>query len=298
MKDLLQPPTTESRIGTPPGSGKSIDIVDLKQYFHIVVKRIWLVALCFVVSLAVMVIMMIRQVPVYRATSSLLLSKGLPVPARLRQEEVETLGDYIETQKRIIQSPLLAQRTTQRLGRPSGEIHKLIVKINVYQVWKTSILNISVDSLEPVIGAEYANALAEEYIAFKAEERLDTSQATVISLTQQANRIRGELDKAEARVLAFKIENKVIAIEDRGNIAAKTLARLSQQAAGYRTERMLLEAQQPLLKEADNEIVLQTLTFSSMDYPGVYQMPNVAGLSMATNSYDAQEAFGNKVGNC
>ncbi|NCC52924.1 MAG: polysaccharide biosynthesis tyrosine autokinase, partial [Spartobacteria bacterium] len=240
-------------------------------------------------------VMMMRQVPVYRAKSSLLLSKGLPVPSRLRQEEIETLGDYIITQQRIVQSPMMAQRAMQRMGRPEGEVRAGIVGVNVYQEWKTSILSISVDSLEPVIGAEYANALAEEYIAFKSEERLDTSQATVINLTQQANRIREELDRAEARVLAFKKENKVVAIEDRGNIAAMTLAGLSRQAAMYRTERMLLEAQQPMLREADNDIVLHTLSMFPGGGANAYPLSSVANIHAATNSYDRQEAFGSEL---
>ena len=45
---------------------RGFDIVDLKQYFHVVVKRIWLVALCFVISVSVTVVMLMRQVPVFR----------------------------------------------------------------------------------------------------------------------------------------------------------------------------------------------------------------------------------------
>lgn len=221
---------------------------------------------------------MIRQVPVYRCSAKLLLSKGLPVPSKLRQEEQEILGDYIITQQRIIQSSMLRERAIERLGLPRGEVGQKIIKVNVGPIWKTSILTIAIDSLEPIIGAEYANALAEAYIDFKAEERMDTSQATVISLTQQANRIREELDKAEERVLEFKRNNKVVAIEERGNIAAETLANLSRKAAIYRTDRMLLEAEQPLLNNSREEIVLTTLRGPAIS-SWSYMSPSVAALT-------------------
>lgn len=124
------------------------------------------------------------------------------------------------------------------------------------------MLRITVTSLDPVFSAEFANAIAEEYLEFKAEERMTTSQSTVISLTQQANRIRDELQRAESRVAAFERENRIIAIAERGNIAAMNLANLSSQAAGFRTQKLLLEAQQPLLSESSDEVILATLASS------------------------------------
>jgi polysaccharide biosynthesis transport protein len=254
----LNPPLQANAAPPPVVAKPSFDLVDLKQYFHVVVKRIWLVALCFVVSLTVMVIILVRQVPVYQSTTTLLLSRGLQLPVK-RQDETELLGDYILTQQRIIQSSLVVSRAKDRLNRPAEEISQKLGNISVYPIGKTAFIGITVDGLDPVFCADFANALAEEYLDFKAEERLDTSQATVISLTQQANRLHEELKKAEDRALAFVKENSVVAIQERGNVAASILGRLAQQAAEYRTERMLMEAQQPLLAQASDEAVLTAL---------------------------------------
>ncbi len=288
MKKLFTPPTPPDSAykqsssfsgapNTPPEEAKHFDVVDLKQYFHIVVKRIWLVALCFVISLAIVVVMMIRQVDVYRCSATLLISGGLPVPSRLQQQEVKLYGDYLATQERIIRSSLVQQRAKERVGWPADQIGKLLRSVQISRDTQTSFLTITVESLDPVFGAEYANALAEEYIDFKAEERMDTSQATVISLTQQANRLREELKKSERRVIEYEKENKVVAIQERGNIAARYLAELSAKAAGYRTERMLLEAQQPLINQASDEIVLTTLASPSSSYMN-YGMPSIVAL--------------------
>jgi capsular exopolysaccharide synthesis family protein len=275
MENILTPPRRPSSSGpvsdapgVQTGSAKtSFGIADIKHYFHVVVKRIWLVALCFVLSLTVMVAMLVRQVPAYRCRATLLMSRGIPLPQSFRQVEATPMGDYIATQQLIIQSGQLISRARSRLNRPAEEISKNISRIMVYPIGRTAFLAIQVDSLDPVIGADMANALADEYLDFKAEERLNTSQATVISLTQQANRVHEELKRAEERALEFARQNSVIAIQERGNVAARLLGSLSAQAAHFRSERMFLEAQQPLLTRASDEAVLAALT------------PSVGGIS-------------------
>jgi capsular exopolysaccharide synthesis family protein len=258
------------------GPKKSFDLGDIKQIFYLVVRRIWIVALCFTIAIAVTVVSLSRQVPVYRSTCSLFLSKGLPIPAKVKQEETEMWGDYMETQIQLIRSGTLIARARERVGRPAEEVSKKLVRAYPEMGWKTSFLYVRAESTDPVFAAEFANALAEEYLAFKAEERMDTQQATAISLTQQANRLREELKKADERVLMFEKENNVVALQERGNIAAKFLASLASQAAAHRTSRMLLEAQQPMLAQASDDIVLGVLATQPSPLAALAQ-PSVAG---------------------
>ncbi len=240
---------------------KSFDIVDLKQYFHIVIKRIWLVALCFVISLSVTVVNLVKQVPVYRASASVVLSRGLNVPDRLREREFDNaIGDVIDTQMRILQSGLIIGRAREKMNRPASDIAEKLQRISVYPLGKAAVLVISVDALEQQFAADFANAMVDAFLEYKAEERMETSQSTVISLTQQANRLRDELKRAEDRLLQFKKENSVVAIGERGNVAATMLASLSSQSASLRAQRMILQAQQPLLNQASDDVILQALS--------------------------------------
>ncbi|MCO6400564.1 MAG: polysaccharide biosynthesis tyrosine autokinase [Verrucomicrobia bacterium] len=240
---------------------KSFDIVDFKQYFHIVIKRIWLVALCFVISLSVTVVNLVKQVPVYRASASVVLSRGLNVPDRLREREFDNaIGDVIDTQMRILQSGLIIGRAREKMNRPASDIAEKLQRISVYPLGKAAVLVISVDALEQQFAADFANAMVDAFLEYKAEERMETSQSTVISLTQQANRLRDELKRAEDRLLQFKKENSVVAIGERGNVAATMLASLSSQSASLRAQRMILQAQQPLLNQASDDVILQALS--------------------------------------
>ncbi len=254
-----------------PQTPKSFDVVDIKQYFHIIIKRIWLVALCFVISLSVTVVNLVKQVPVYRASATVLLSRDLNMPDRLRQREFENaIGDVVDTQMRILQSGLIIGRAREKLNRPASEIAEKLQRISVYPLGKAAVLVISVDALEQRFAADFANAMVDAFLEYKAEERMETSQSTVISLTQQANRLRDELKKAEDRLMQFKKENSVVAIGERGNVAASMLASLSAQSAGLRAQRMILQAQQPLLNQASDDVILQAL---SAPVPVIQQMP-------------------------
>lgn len=270
MENVLKAPMPPTNVGLPTGSAgpsasqaRSLGWADVRHYLHIVAKRIWLVMTCFVISVTVMLFFLVRQVPVYRCRATLLMSRGLPLPASFRQVEAEPLGDYLATQQLILQSGELVRRARERMNRPVDEILRNITSIAAYPVGRTAFMVIEVDSYDAVIGAEMANAIAEEYLDFKAEERMNTSQATVVSLTQQANRLHEELKKAEERALEFVRENSVVAIQERGNVAARVLGTLSAQAAEFRMQKMFLEAQQPLLSKASDEAVLAALASAS-----------------------------------
>ena len=74
------------------------------------------------------------------------------------------MGDYVVTQQRIIQSGLLMQRAKERLGRSGDELQESVKSVRVDPLSRTSILAITVEALDPVLSAEFANALAEEYL--------------------------------------------------------------------------------------------------------------------------------------
>ena len=293
MKNMIEPPASvlspasaASRDPAPPPPAlpkSGVNVADLKQYFHIVVKRIWLVALCFVIALAVTVVNLSREVPVYRASATLLLSSGLPLPQQVRQEEQTVQGDYVETQTRIIQSGAIISRAREKMNRPTDEISSKLVKIKAGPIGKSAMISVIVDSLEAQFAAEFANAICEAYLEFKAEERMQTSQSTVISLTQQANRLREDLKRGEDRLLTFKKENSMVAITERGNIAEQTMAGLYVRAAGYRTERMIYQAQQPMLAQASDEIVLQTLASPMAGLGSMMQSP--LAMSAGSSAY-------------
>ncbi|NLB65330.1 MAG: polysaccharide biosynthesis tyrosine autokinase [Lentisphaerae bacterium] len=263
MRDMIQRPDTGN---TPPRNpAPAADApkgIDIRKYFYIITKRLWLLLLCFMTAIVVMLVMMARQIPEYQTTAKLHLRRSVGIPANLQQQDMQAiLGDYAQTQRNIIIGRDVIGRARARLGLTPDEFAKRYRSLSVQPVWQTAIMSISVTGLEPAFCADYANAIAEAYVEYKAEELSGTSQNTVVVLSEQANRLAEEIARLENDVLLFVRENSVVGIRERGNVAATLLANLSKQAAEYRTQRMLLEAQQPLLAQATDEVVLATLEY-------------------------------------
>ncbi len=264
MRDMIQRPESMSLPHSPEMEGPADPAKgwDIRKYFYMIAKRLWLLLLCFMTSIVVMLVMMARQIPEYQATAKIQLTRSVGLPANLQQRDMETiLGDYAQTQRSIILSREVIQRAKDKLGITPQEFGEKFSELGVNPIWETAILTISVTGLEPAFCADYANAIADAYVEYKAEERSGSSQNTVVNLSQQANRLAEEISKMEGDLLAFVRENSVVGIQERGNVAAGLLADLSKQSAEYRTQRMLLEAQQPLLAQAPDEVVLATLEY-------------------------------------
>ena len=250
------------------GAAKGLDI---RKYFYMIAKRLWLLLLCFMTSVVIMLVTMARQVPEYQATAKLQLTRSVGIPASLQPRDADAIvGDYITTQCNIIRSRDVIRRAREKLNLTPREFGEKFLGMSVGPVWQTAILSISVTGLDPAFCADYANAIADAYMDYKSEERSGSSQSTGENLSRQAGDLLEKITKMEGELLAFVRENSVVGIQERGNVAANLLASLSRKSAEYRTQRMLLEAQQPLLTQASDEVVLATLEYglpASSDSP-------------------------------
>ena len=288
MKQMIQPPdsfnagsyTPPSPVPAPTGGG-GIDLVKLKQYLHIIVRRIWIVAICFVVALVISVIQVSKQQATFRASTSLLLTRGTQLPGISMNRDVNIFGDFMDTQVRIINSLSVMKRARDNMNMPEAEISRMNPKVTVWPVGKSAVIAITVESLDANFSADYANQIARSYVSFKDDERLAGSQTTSINLMQQANKIRDELRKAEEALILFKKENSIVLTEREGNIPASIMSDLSRRTASHRMERMILELQRPLLAEASDDVVLTALSSRYVPMSPVVTLPDAAAATAA-----------------
>lgn len=206
MRDMIQRPETAEAprlqdADAAMGVSKGLDV---RKYFYMIAKRLWLLLVCFMTSIVIMLVMMARQVPEYQATAKLQLTRSVGMPSNLQQRDVEAiLGDYTETQCNVIRSRDVIQRAKDKLGLPPQEFGEKFRKLEVYPVWQTAILAISVNGLDPNFCADYANAIADAYVDYKTAERSGSSQNTVDNLSRQASDLADKIAKMEEELLAF-----------------------------------------------------------------------------------------------
>jgi len=269
MKQMIQPPlanepetlnSVRPELGSVSASS-GFDLVKIKQYLHIIIRRIWIVALCFTVAMILSVLKVSKQEAVYSSSTSMLLSRGTQLPGQQYSagQEQDFFGDFIDTQVRIINSRAVVGRAKEMLNFPQQEIGRLLRTISASPIGRSSLILISVQSLDPQFSADFANAIASAYVEFKAEERVTGTQTAAVNLTQQANKIREELKKAEEALILFKRENDYVAFLKEGNIAGKIISDVAQRAAAFKLERMILEMQRPLLSDASDDVILTAL---------------------------------------
>lgn len=240
--------------------GRSFDVGDFKQWFHVIVKRIWLVTLCFIIAIAVAVVVLVRQQPFYRSVAKIQVMRNATV---VTGKGVDTGtargGDYYGMQESILTGNVVRERARERMGVTAAQLRDVIRGVSAESNPRLAQVSIVVESLDSVMGARLANMLAEEFIDYKTELRLDDSQNNVIQLTQQANRIRDELRKAEEVVQNYKQANNMVAVEGQSRVAISRLQDLNGQAALYRTERLILQARQPYMGNASDDLILRVL---------------------------------------
>jgi len=247
MKDMIQPPPQldpSSHPGMPPQQpvnplgtgGGGIDLIRIKQYLHVIVRRIWIVAICFVIALVMSVMQVSKQESVFRSSTALLLTRGTQLPGVSAASAAENnfFGDFLDTQLRIMNSAAVINRARESMNMAEDKIRQLSRGVSVWAIGKSSVVVIQVDSLDSKFSADYANQMANAYMAFKEDERLSRSQTTSINLMQQANKIRDELRKAEEALITFKKDNSLVVTEVHANHAAKIMSDLSQRTATHR----------------------------------------------------------------
>lgn len=240
-------------------------IIDFRKYLFLGMKWWWIIALGFFSGIVLSLVMIVKQEPQFLSTAKIQLTRPTGIPSNLQVRDYEAiLGDYTRTEMNIIQGRKVKELAVEKMKAEGYEDGADGLSLGVGRLWETSILTIDVTGAEPKACADYANAVADAYIEYKNSSRSGQTRDTVTTLSQQATALSGQISDLEDKLMAYRRENGLVALEELGNPPAETLARLTRQAMDYRIERMLLEAQQPLLEEASDEVVLAALEYGGL----------------------------------
>jgi len=131
-------------------------------------------------------------------------------------------------------------RAAQFLQANKPELPAVPVKVQVATTPKTTIFLFKAVGSEPQYTSAYLQACMEQYIELKKEMRAQTSQTTLAGLTEELNRLEGELNKSEEDLVAFQASNSVVFLQEQGDSAGNYLSTLNRQLADLQTEYQLL----------------------------------------------------------
>jgi polysaccharide biosynthesis transport protein len=178
----------------------------------------------------------------------------------------------IQTQVRLLQSTRLLERTISKLSTQKPEVqritnyssvpwrrvfglpepvmtisrHKLLAdaadSLRVHAAGQTRVIDVSVDSVDPHLAADFANVLAEEFIDDNIESRWKMSQRTSDWLGVEMEKTRAKLEQSEASLQAYARQAGLLFTNNEGkestNVSEDKLKQLQQSLSSATADRM------------------------------------------------------------
>ncbi|MBC8096193.1 MAG: AAA family ATPase [Akkermansiaceae bacterium] len=153
----------------------------------------------------------------------------------------EESQNYFGTQIELLKSGRLQNAAFKRTGYVAKPGANTPVTLNVAQPMRTSILVLQATGSDADLTQRFLDSLIQEYLAYKKETRISTSEDIVVSLTEQLARQEKELQTEQEKWAGFQKTNNVAVLEEEAKSAGLYLAELNLHLAKLRLERDLLE---------------------------------------------------------
>lgn len=175
--------------------------MELRQYFLVVWRRWWLIALTTLVASVVAFVLGSTAAPIYRATAVLEVDRGgdpedNPYSMQLGAETIA------EEYARQVASSTVLEEVVARLELPldPGEVAGWL---SVSQVPESSMIQITVQHTDPALTQAVAQTTAEIFIAQKTAQQQSRYQASLDELEAQVADVEAELQATRIQIAAL-----------------------------------------------------------------------------------------------
>jgi len=121
-------------------------------------------------------------------------------------------------------------------------IKALQEKIEIEEVRDTRLLKVNVEDHDPAIARDIANSLAQAYIDFDINNRMKSSQNTLIWLTDHLYEMKKKLEDAEEDFLSYKRNVNLISVEESQKIITQKITEFNDAYIQARNRRLELYA--------------------------------------------------------
>jgi len=281
----------EPAAGVPRGS--------LLEYWRILRQRKGAVAIFGCLGILAGVLYTLPQTPVYQARTTIEI-QGLNEDFLHMRDLSPTSGNApgdpgtdLQTQVRILQTRALLNRVIQKLslekkplvanpnrleawcnalgitsaragdGRESA-LRAIAASLHVRAQVNTRLIEILCDSTNPQVAAEFANALAAEFIEQNLEARWQATQHTGTWLTRQMEDVKIKLEKSEDALQAYARETGLVFTQEKDNVADQKLKRLQDELSKAEAERITRQSRYELATRAAADSLGEVLDDGSL----------------------------------
>src|SRR5437773_7315730 len=279
-------------------------------YWRMVMRHKWIVVLVAFLGTVAGILFTLPQTPIYQSSTSLEV-QGLNENF-LNLENLNPTSSpsgYLDpsyeilTQVKVFQSRSLLQQTTERLLKEkktgygtstdrlaawrkvlhiapkealdrNNAIAAAAGGINVKASGTTRIIEITSDSTDPQLAADFANTLVDEFIQKNLDDRWKTTERTGEWLTKQLDDLKIKLERSEDTLQSYAL---AVGLQftasskgkdgDQENVASASVRLVQEELLKARADRMIAQSKYELLASSPPEALPQVLDDSSLrDY--------------------------------
>ena len=284
----------QSPLSTPPhrpaiSAGKSEEgSAELAALFYTVWQRKVIVLMLAGLGLVASAVYCIRTTPLYRAMATIEVAPQEQTVVRI--EEVNKLA---LNQLDVMNTLVLKSTRNTVLGRvvrmnnltrnpaflingsaptEPGVVAQITGAVKCTLRRNTRLVDITAIHPDPQVAQLLANGVATQFIRQEAEDQTTATRYANVSLVEEAARLKGELERSERLLQAYRENNKTVSFEDRQNLVDQKLHSLGQQLNDVRAELTQIIAQKDQAATITNDVA------GLLVLPAIKGDPVVAGL--------------------
>lgn len=267
----------------------------LVEYWRMLMRHKWAIILTSFAGLLIGFGAGIPMKPVYRARTSIELLNINEDFMNMKQTNPVNTNDSSEdvseeqTQTKLLQSEALMHRVLNKLNPAAhppaepkmpasgwrrwlhvkepvqlSEPQRLLVglagSLKVRPSAHTRVIEITADSTDAQLAAQFANTLIEEFIQQNLEDRFATTHRTSDWLTREIDGARDSLKKSEDALQAYARESGLIFTDETTNVETEKLQQFQRQLSTATSDRIAKQARYELARNSPPDTVADVLS--------------------------------------
>jgi capsular exopolysaccharide synthesis family protein len=230
---VLREPVVARRITPLP---PTIDRVDgLRRAMAALRRRWWLALVMFAGVLAIVLSFGLTRTKLYTATANMVVnSRELNVSEKDKEvlPGLSTAENAADTEVQIMRSMAVAEGTVKALNlannplfgkkleklpapvRETAAAAILETSLKVDRPGQSNVVSIAYTAADPILAKSVADEVGRQYLAVKGESRHAAVQNVDQGLGDELERLRGQLEQAEAAIADYRAKNSLFATQN------------------------------------------------------------------------------------
>lgn len=245
------PPPPASNYDGAPGESE----IDIQYWSGLLWRRKTLIVACALVGTLLGLVVALVQTPEYEA--GVMLEIEPPTPTFMTVTDALTWGggywqntDFYNTQFKVLRSKGLAEKVVSRLKLTDYEPFKsspdpgniFISHIGVSPIPESRLVTVTVTHPDPNEAALWANTLADVYIAYSVQRRVDAARSAADWVSDQLDETQQQMQEAQAQLFQSYQSQDLFVPEGSVSAVSTSIAKLNEDYVRAQARRIEIEA--------------------------------------------------------